>query len=88
MSKLLRTTITIPEEVYKKARITAATEGKSVSAFITDSIRLILSIPKKKSSIKDPLKILGTFSFDMSEESVKNIRKNAYEDHLKRKMGY
>ncbi len=86
MQKLIRTSITIPEDIYKDARVVAAKKSESLSKFITQSIRIRMygkAKPKKKT---DPTKILGKYSLG-GKEPYKH-RSELYDEHLKRKMGY
>ncbi len=84
MKKLVRKTITIPEEIYKQAKINAGYCNESFSAYIVNMLEVKILNKKKNKILKDPFKSMGVFSLH-----VKRLpsRDKLYEDHLKRKMG-
>ena len=86
MKKLIRTTITIPENLYRQAKVNAAFLRESFSAYVVSSLEQKVtgnSLTKKGKKI-DPMKTLGVFSL-----GVKKIpdREKLYDKYLKRKMG-
>jgi hypothetical protein len=86
MKKLIRTTITVPEYIYKQAKIKASLFQESFSAYVTEAlyekINQIINQPLKKKM--DPQQTLGIFSL-----GIKKIpsRKKLYETHIQRKLG-
>jgi hypothetical protein len=86
MKKLIRTTITVPEDIYKQTKVKASLVQESFSAYVTEAlyekINQIIDEPLKKRV--DPKKTLGVFSL-----GIKKIpsRKKLYETHLQRKLG-
>ncbi len=42
MLRCMRTTIRLPDELYTRVRVSAATEGGTVTAFIEDALRMAL----------------------------------------------
>jgi len=85
MKKLVRTTITIPEDLYKQAKIQAAALGESFSSYLTVAVEEKIRGKGKKRTFKDPFKALGRLSLGI-KGPYKN-RKELYDDYLKRKMG-
>lgn len=86
MKKLIRTTITIPEDIYKQAKIKASLLRESFSAYVVESLQERLSLVRTREKTKrvDPKKTLGVFSI-----GVKKILKRSeiYAQYLKRKLG-
>lgn len=85
---LVKTTITLPEELIKRAKIASVEERITLSEFIRDGMewRLRGTHRLKKKKIKDPMKLLGRLSLGV--EKIYDKRSDLYEDHIKRKMGY
>jgi len=86
MKKLIRTTITVPEDIYKQAKIKASLVQKSFSAYVTEALYEKINQLKNKPLTKkiDPKKTLGVFSI-----GIKKIpkRKKLYETYIERKLG-
>jgi hypothetical protein len=86
MKKLIRTTITVPEDIYKQAKVKASLVQESFSAYVTEAlyekINQMINQPLKKKM--NPQQTLGVFSL-----GIKKIlsRKKLYETHLQRKLG-
>lgn len=85
MHNLIRTSITIPEDVYDNARLVAARRRESVSKLISKLLEthLVDTIPPKKQ--RDPQDILGKYSLG-AKEPYKH-RSEIYDEYLERKMG-
>ncbi len=81
----MRTTITIPEELYMKTRLEAARKGKSVSGLITQTLSIHINGVKKQKK-GNPVSVLGSLKLG-GKEPYKH-RSELYEEHLKRKIGY
>ncbi len=79
MKNYRRTTITIPENIYRSIKTKAAFESKSVSRFITDALRK--ESGTGGSGKKAPL------PFSKYDLGAKNIsRRKIYESHLRGKV--
>ncbi len=85
MKKLVRTTITIPEDLYKQAKIQAASFGESFSSYIVSVVEEKIKGKNKKKSFKDPFKAIGRLSLD-EKKPYKN-REELYDQYFKREMG-
>lgn len=85
MTHLIRTTITIPADIYKQTRIIAASEGKSLSSYISHTLKAKAHGLKESKTKIDPLSTIGKYSLGV--KNVYNQRKDIYEDHFARKMG-
>lgn len=84
MGNLVKTTVTIPEDIIKAARVTAVNEGTTLSNIIREGLELrIYKRPRMK--IKDPMSLLG--KYNLGAGKIYNKRSDLYDDHLKRKMG-
>jgi len=86
MKKLIRTTITVPEDIYKQAKVKASLVQESFSTYVTEAlyekINQIINEPLKKKV--DPKKTLGVFSLGIKKIP---LRKKLYETHIQRKLG-
>ena len=74
-----RTTITIPQDLYRKTRVQAAQEQKSLSGFITDLLRKGTGA----GIVKDTPLPLGKYHV---KGRGKIERKDIYETYLRRKV--
>lgn len=87
MKKLIRTSITIPEDLYKQAKIKASMLRESFSAYVAESLQERISQIRNRKTAKtvDPAETLGVFSI-----GIKKIPKRSqlYEEYLKRKLGF
>jgi hypothetical protein len=86
MKKLIRTTISIPEDIYKQAKVKASILGESFSAYVVDSLQEKASQIRNKGTTKviDPVKTLGVFSVGIKKVPERN---KLYEKYLKTKLG-
>jgi len=90
MSNLIKTTITLPEEILQIAKIKAVQEKTTLSNLIREGLktRLTIDFPSKKTSSRhkklDPLRHLGVFKLGIKEPYKK--REDLYDEHIKRKM--
>ena len=78
--KNYRTTITLPTEIYRKTKVRAAYQNKSVSRFIRDLLQGISPTGEQK-TLELPF---GTFSLGIRRFN----RKDLYDSYLKRKISY
>ncbi len=84
--KLVKTTVTLPEEMLKQAKFTAINENTTLSELMRDGLRLRISSPPKSRKKLDPMKTLGVFKLGIKEPYKQ--RSDLYDDYLKRKMGF
>lgn len=70
--KLVRTSITIPQNVLDAARIKAATEQKSLSRYITDELKAVCPVHKKKVDLSKVVGVIDSgkpdFEFPSRDE--------------------
>lgn len=84
MSDLVKTTITLPEDLLQKAKLMAIREKTTLSKVMRVAIEDKVS-QKRGRKVKDPMKLLGTFSIGIKK--IYNKRSDLYDEHIKRKMG-
>lgn len=84
MIKLLRKTITIPEKIYRQAKIHAGYCNENFSAYVVNILEEKIYNKKKNKKLKDPFKSMGTLSVGINKKWKRN---EIYEDYLRRKMG-
>lgn len=84
MQKLIRTTITLPEDLLQEAKIQAVKEKTTLSGLIRQKLTKI-NIPSKKESIpsRDPMTLLGKYKIGIKSTLR---REEMYEEHLKHKI--
>lgn len=85
MQQLIRTTITLPDDLFNQLKMKSATEDTSVSGLIARLLRKNFYQINREKTNKEPLTSLGKFSL-----GVKKIYKNRdklYEKHLQGKLG-
>lgn len=77
MTSLLRTTITLPEDLLKAAKLASVKEDKTLSELIRESLREKLSFKKPRYSKKELFSLAGSIDSDspMFENPRKYIRK-------------
>lgn len=87
MADLVKTTIMIPEDELKQAKMAAIRENKTLSEIIRDALvertprRAIRGVKKK-----DPLRLAGIFKLGIKRGETFR-RRDIYDDYVKRKMG-
>lgn len=83
MSNLIRTTITIPEDIYALAKINSAYSKKSLSQYISLTLAKHFNISPKNSNagLKD---VAGSLKLGVNKVIH---RSDIYEDRLQSKMG-
>lgn len=84
MGNLVKTTVTIPEDIIKAARVTAVNEGTTLSNIIREALKTRV-YGREKSARRDPMKLAGKYSIGIGR--IYNKRSDLYDEHLKRKMG-
>lgn len=85
MADLVKTTITLPEELLEKAKLMAIREKTTLSRIVRGAVEEKVC-KRRGQRVKDPMKLLGTFSIGIKK--IYNKRSDLYEEHLKRKMGF
>lgn len=84
MANLVKTTVTIPEDILQAAKMTAVREGTTLSSIVRDALKVKLN-PRKGRKVKDPMRLLGKYSLGIKK--IYNKRSDIYDEHIKRKMG-
>jgi len=85
MTDMVKTTITIPEDILEKAKLMAVREKISLSKIMRDALQEKVA-RKRGRKVKDPMKLLGTFSIGIKK--IYNKRSDLYDEHIRRKMGF
>ena len=87
MQTLVKTTITLPEDLLQQAKIRAIHKNVTLSQLIRNGLAKEIGITTKAkpTPAKDPLRHLGVFKLGI--KSVYTKRSEIYDDHLKRNMG-
>lgn len=88
MKDLVKTTVTVPEDLLRIAKLTALQEKTNLSSIIREGLQIRLSqrdFPKKSIKKKDPLRYLGVFKLGI--KIPYKHRSDLYEEHTRRKMG-
>lgn len=85
MQNLVKTTVTIPEDILKRAKLVAIQEKTTLSEILRDALKKRV-YGYTRTTKKDPLKFMGVFSLGIKK--IYDKRSDLYEEHLKRKMGY
>lgn len=86
MTQLVRTTITIPEDLLRQLKTKAVNKKISVSTLITNAIQKETPSPaKKRKKIKDPMKFAGVFSIGI--DKIYDNRDELYDEDIKRHLG-
>lgn len=85
MRILTRTTITLPEEILKTAKLIALHQKKSLGRIIEEALEDKIT-PKKRVLLGDPMKLLGKYNLGIGK--IYKSRSDLYEEHIRRKMGY
>lgn len=67
MSQLLRTTITIPEDLWKMLKMRAVVEKKSVSELLSESANRYLKRTSTRTISKEAKKALGGFKLGIDK---------------------
>lgn len=83
MANLVRTTITVPNDIYRQARLLAAAEDISLSKLISRVLKIL--VRGEEIEVDDPMNSLGSLSLGIKK--VYQSRGEIYEERLGRKMG-
>ena len=86
MKNLVKTTVTIPEDILQAAKFTAFNEKTTLSSLIREALKKRIYGGKSSSIKKNPIKLLGKFKLGATK--IYNKRSDLYEEHLRRKMGF
>jgi len=49
----MKTTIEVPDDLYRKAKATAALQGRKLKDLIEEGLRLVLKVPRNKRGQRD-----------------------------------
>lgn len=84
----VKTTIMLPKDELLRAKMSALQENKTLSVIISEALsqRNSNQIEKKKKK-KDPMRLAGIFKLNIKKGETFR-RKDMYEEHIKRKMGF
>lgn len=87
MKNLVKTTVTIPEDMLQAAKLKAVHEKTTLSHLIREGLedRLKKQEPTRRKKKLDPLRHLGAFSIGIKVPY--KHRSDLYDEHIKRKMG-
>ena len=85
MQKLVKTTVTIPEQTLLLVKYLALQRGITISQIFREALCEKVNLPKNISKNNDPLRHLGVFN--VGTHKSYNKRSDIYDEHLKRKMG-
>lgn len=87
MMQMIKTTLVLPEDQLRQAKIKAIEEKTTVSKYVSQLLREKLqSPPSLHQKDLDPMKTLGKLKLGRTSETYR--RSEMYEEYLKRKMGY
>lgn len=81
----MRTTVTIPEDIYMQTRILAAYNKKSFSSYLSGVLQEKVKVSKKKKKLQDPFLVAGKFSIGIGK--IYKKRSELYENRLEKTMG-
>lgn len=85
MADMLKTTITIPEDILYKAKLMAVRERTSLSKIMREALEEKVE-RKWGKKVKDPMRLAGVFKLGIKK--LYNKRSDLYDDYIKRKMGF
>lgn len=84
MNNLVKTTITLPEDLLQTAKLVALQERKTLSALMREAVNDRVYKPKMRAE-KKPMRFMGVYKLGIKK--IYNKRSDLYDEHLKRKMG-
>lgn len=86
MADMVKTTITLPEDLLQEAKFVALQEKTTLSKIIREGVaaRIGKKINKVKTK-KNPMRFAGVLRGGI--DKIYHKRSDLYEEHLKRKMG-
>lgn len=85
MADLVKTTITLPEELLEKAKMVAIREKTTLSGLMRQTLEAKI-MHRRGKLVKDPMRLAGIFKLGIKK--IYNKRSDLYDDHIFRKMGY
>lgn len=86
MQNLVKTTITLPQELLQRAKFIAVYERTTVSELVRDALKSRVNGGQKKQVVKDPMKLLGKYKLGTRGKLYEH-RSDLYEERLRRKLG-
>lgn len=84
MKKLIRTTITLPEDIYQQAKIKASLMRESFSAYVASSLQQRMSQMRVIKEKNNPKNVMGVFSLGIKKLPK---REKLYEKIIRKKLG-
>lgn len=87
MTNMVKTTIMLPEETFKQAKIKAVNENTTLSRLINKALQDELEPKAQVKKDIDPMQTLGKYTLGIKKNETFH-RKDMYDDYLKRKMGH
>ena len=85
MQKLVKTTVTIPEQTLLLIKYLALQRGTTISEIFREALGEKVNLPIKVTKDIHPLKHLGVFNLGIN--NIFSKRSDIYDEHTKRKMG-
>ena len=82
--KMVRTTLSLPEEDVKQIKMLAAIYGLTMSKVVQESVKMRFSALPGKSS--DAAKVFGSVSRPDGFKGIYKKRSDLYEDRLKKQL--
>lgn len=86
MQTVVRTTITLPDELLRQAKLQAVREKTTVSSLVRYALQARLFRKKAGKLSKKPRVWIGKYRLGITK--LYNKRSDLYEDHIRRKMGF
>lgn len=86
MANLIKTTVTIPEDILQMVKLKAVQEKTTLSDIIRNALKREVGMKRRGKLYKDPMKLAGRFKIGITK--LYNKRSDLYDDYIKRKMGF
>lgn len=85
MTQLVKTTVTIPEDLFREAKLAAVQEKVTFSRILREALDERIHRRNKRFK-KNPLRLAGRFKLGVNQLYKK--RSDLYDEHIRRKMGF
>lgn len=86
MTNLVKTTVTIPEDLLQQAKLTAVKEKITLSDTIRQALADRIYGKTNQKNVKDPMKLAGKYKIGIKK--IYHKRSDLYDKHIVGKMGY
>jgi len=86
MTNLVKTTITIPEDLLQQAKLTAVKEKITLSDTIRQALAVRIYGKTKQRDVKNPMKLAGKYKIGIKK--IYHKRSDLYDKHFIGKLGY